>query len=293
VVKNFNYFTPKSLSEVQDVLARYPEGGVLMAGGTDLLVQMKSKAIAPECLVDLKGLGLSYISHTGGGLAIGGTTTLSEIESSALIKEKCPVLAATCSEMASYSIRHLATIGGNLCNAAPSADIAPPLMVLGSRVRIIGPEGERIVPVEEMFTGPGETVLKRGEILTEIQIPDLPPHSGAVYLKYKRNEGMDLALVGVAISMVLNSSRTTCREIRIALGAVAPTPIRASVAEEVLSGNQLKEDLFEETAIKAREAAQPLTDVRCSAAYRTALVEKLTLDALWQVRKLAIDKKEA
>ena len=285
-MKNFDYFAPKSLSEAHDVLARDPDGSFLMAGGTDLMVQMKSKLISPSCVVDLRRLGLSYIKHGGEGLAIGATTTLHEIESSSLIREKCPVLPATCSNMASYSIRHLGTIGGNLCNATPSADTAPPLIVLGSSVKINGPDGERVVSVEDLFTGPGETVLKKGEILTEIQIPDLPPHSGAVYLKYKRNEGMDVALVGVAACLVMDDSGTNCKAARIALGAVATSPIRAAAAEEVLQGNVLSEDLLEEAAVKAKEAAEPITDVRGSADYRSDLVQSLTRDALRQIKAL-------
>lgn len=290
-MKNFNYFAPKSLPEVHDILARYSEGGFLMAGGTDLMVQMKSKEIAPRCVIDLKGLGLSYIKHTGQGLAIGATTSLHEIESSPLIKVRCPVLAATCSDMASYSIRHLGTIGGNLCNAAPSADTAPPLIVLGSSVKIDGPDGEHVISVEDMFKGPGETVLKKGEVLTEIQIPDLPPNAGAVYLKSKRSEGMDLALVGVAVCLVMESSGAICQEARIALGAVALTPVRAAAAEKVLRGSVLSEDLFEEAAEKAKEAALPITDVRGSAEYREALVQILTRDALRQVDALVSSKK--
>lgn len=285
-MKNFNYFAPKSLSEAYDILARYSERSFLMAGGTDLMVQMKAKSIAPECVVDLKGLNLNYIEAMDDGLAVGATTTLHDIESSPLIQEKCPVLAATCCEMACYSIRHLGTIGGNLCNASPAADTAPPLIVLGAKVKINGPGGERVVSVEDLFTGPMQTLLKKNEILTEIQIPHLPPHSGAVYLKYKRNEGMDLALVGVAVCLVMDSSGTNCQDVRIALGAVAPVPVRVSAAEKVLRGNVLKEDLFEEAAVKAKEVAKPITDVRGSADYRTTLVQTLTRDALRKAKNL-------
>ena len=284
-MKNFNYFAPKSLSEAHDILAKYSEGSFLMAGGTDLMTQMKSKVIAPKCVVDMKGLGLNYIKPMEDGLAIGATTTLHEIESSPLIRERCPVMAATCSEMSSYSIRHMGTVGGNLCNASPSADTAPPLIVLGASVKINGPDGERTVLAEDLFTGPGQTVLKKGEVLTEIRIPPLPPHSGAVYLKYKRNEGMDLALVGVSVCLVMDSTGTNCQDVRIALGAVAPVPLRASSAETVLRGNALEEELFEEAAVKAREAAEPITDVRGSADYRAALVQTLTQDALRQAKE--------
>ncbi len=284
-MKNFNYFAPKSLSEAHEIIVTHSEGSFLMAGGTDLMMQVKSKAIAPECIIDLKGLGLDYINPMGDGLSIGATTTLHEIETSPLIKDRFPVLAATTAEMSSYSIRHMGTLGGNLCNASPSADTAPPLIVLGAHAKINGPDGERVVPVEELASGPGRTVLNRGEVLTEIQIPAMPPRSGAVYLKYKRNEGMDLALVGVAVWMVLDDAKARCQDIRIALGAVAPVPLRASAAEAVLQGQPLEEERFEEAAAKAREAAEPITDVRGSAEYRAALVRTLTLDALRQVKE--------
>jgi carbon-monoxide dehydrogenase medium subunit len=284
-VKNFNYFAPKNLTEAHEILATQPEGSFLMAGGTDLMMLMKTKAIAPECVIDLKGLGLNYIKPGEEGLAIGATTTLHEIECSPLVKETCPVLTATTSEMSCYSIRHMGTLGGNLCNASPSADTAPPLLVLGAKVKIIGPDGERILPVEDLFIGPGQTVLQKGEILIEIQIPPSPPGSEAVYLKYKRNEGMDLALVGVAVCVVMDGSGNLCEDVRIALGAVAPVPLRASEAEAVLRGNALEEEYLEKAARKAREAAEPITDVRGSAEYRASLVQTLTLDALRQLRR--------
>jgi CO/xanthine dehydrogenase FAD-binding subunit len=279
-MRNFNYLAPKSLPEAHEIIARFPEETYFIAGGTDLMIQMRSQLVAPKCVVDLKKLDLNYIKQTGQGLAIGATTTLHEIESSPLIKDKCPVLAATCSDMASYTVRHLATIGGNLCNAAPSADTAPPLIVLEAKVKMNGPDGQRIISVEDMFTGPGESVLKRGEILTEIEIPKLPANAGAIYLKSKRSEGMDLALVGVAVCLVVDGSGKKCKEVRIALGAVAPTPIRVPAAEKVLRGNALDDDLFEKAGIRAKEAAQPIDDVRASSEYREALVQVLTRDAL-------------
>jgi len=285
-MKNFNYFAPKGLQEVHDLLAKYPESSYMMAGGTDLMVLMGSKQIIPDYLIDLKKAGLSYIKPTTEGLVIGATTTLHEIESSPLLRERCPVLTTTCSDMASYSIRNLGTIGGNLCNASPSADTAPPLIVLGAKVKIQGPRGERIIPVENLFTGPGQTVLKKGDVLTEIQIPDLPTSAKAVYLKFKRNNGMDLAVVGVAICLFVDGPGKVCQEARIALGAVAPTPIRTPAAEEALKGKVLNEDLIRETGIKVKEAARPISDVRSSLEFRMALVEVLVCDALRQLKVL-------
>jgi carbon-monoxide dehydrogenase medium subunit len=282
-MRNFNYFAPKDLHEVQNLLAKYPEKSFLMAGGTDLMVLMRLRQVIPKYVIDLKGAGLRYIKAMEKGLAIGATTTLHDIETSLLVRERCRILAATCSDMASYSIRHLGTLGGNLCNASPSADTVPPLIVLGAKVKMSGPKGERLIPVETMFTGPGETVLKPGEVLTEIQIPDLPPSGKAAYLKFKRNNGMDLAVVGVAVCLIMDGTGKVCQEARMALGAVAPIPVRAPAAEKVLQGKVLNEDLIKEAGIKAKEAAKPISDVRSSSDFRVALVEVLTRDTLKQL----------
>jgi carbon-monoxide dehydrogenase medium subunit len=259
-----------------------------MAGGTDLMVLMEAKQVIPNYLIDLKRIGLSYIKPTKEGVVIGAIATLHEIESSPLLRERCPVLPATCSDMASYPIRNLGTIGGNLCNASPSADTAPPLIVLGAKVKIQGRDGERIIPVQNLFTGPGQTVLKKGDVVTEIHVPDLPPSAKAVYLKFKRNNGMDLAVVGVAICLVMDGPGKVCQEARIALGAVAPTPIRVPSAEAILKGKSLNEDLIRETGIKAKETAKPISDVRSSLDFRIALVEVLVCDALWQLKGMLV-----
>jgi carbon-monoxide dehydrogenase medium subunit len=161
--------------------------------------------------------------------------------------------------------------------------MAPPLIVLGAKIMISNPKGEQLIPAETMFKGPGKSVLKPGDVLTEIQVPDLPPSSKAIYLKFKRNNGMDLALVGAAVYLMMESSRGVCQEARIALGAVGPTPLRAFAAEKFLQGNILSERVIEEAAVKAKEAAKPISDVRCSADYRIALVEGLVRDALKQL----------
>lgn len=287
-MKNFCYFAPQDLTKVHNLLTKYSGKSSLMAGGTDLMVLIKSKQAIPQYVIDLKRVGLSYIKPMEKGLVIGATTTLHEIESSPLIRERCPVLAATCSEMASYSIRNLGTVGGNLCNASPSADTAPPLIVLGAKVRICDPKGERIIPLEDFFTGPRKTVLRPSEVLTEIEIPNLPSMGKAVYLKSKRNDGMDLALVGVAACLVVDSSRKVCQEAKIALGAVAPTPVRALTAESILRGKVLSDNLIEEAGIKAKETVRPISDVRSSAENRMALVEVLVRDALRQIRTAAL-----
>jgi CO/xanthine dehydrogenase FAD-binding subunit len=236
------YLIPRSLKETLVLISEYKGKARLIAGGTDLLAKMKRGVETPEVLINIREVqDLSYIKYDiVNGLRIGALTPLSDIENSPAIRNKFSVLSQTASMMASPNVRAQASIGGNLCNAAPSADTAPALIVLGAKVNISGVEGNRIVPVEDFFAGPGKTVLKRGELLSEIQIPDMPPQSGAVYLKQKRREGSDLAVVGVAVLITMDTSvcgqsgpynvnRLDVRvgDIRIAMGAVAPIPLRA------------------------------------------------------------------
>ncbi len=178
------------------------------------------------------------------------------------------------------AIRNQATLGGNLCNAAPSADTAPPLLVLGATAKIVGKEGEKIVPLEAFFVGPGQTVLGQDHLLAEIQVPNPLAHSGGVYLKQKRRQGADLAVVGVAALVVMEGK--VLRDVKIVLGAVAPTPIRARKAEEILKGRKLDQELLEKSGQAAAEEASPIDDIRGSADYRRELLAVLTKRAMAQ-----------
>jgi carbon-monoxide dehydrogenase medium subunit len=181
--------------------------------------------------------------------------------------------------MASTQIRNLATIGGNLCNGAPSADLAPPLIALSGSAVVVGPDGERQVPLDEFFLGPGQTALEPGDLLVAVTIPPPQPGSGAVYLKHSPRRAMDIAVVGVAVAMTksqLPASSFQCEDVRIVLGAVAPTPLRARRAEEVLRDQQITEERIEKAALAAADEAQPIDDVRGSAWYRRRMVEVLT-----------------
>jgi len=180
--------------------------------------------------------------------------------------------------MAAQQVRNLGTIGGNLCSASPSADTAPPLMALGASLKLTRVLHERVVPVEDFYKGPGESVLKPEEILTEILIPNLPDNSGGAYIKLMRRNAMDLALVGVAAWLRLDGK--TCIEARIALGAVAPTPIRAHTTESVLTHKDVDENLIEEGGKKASQEAKPIDDIRASKAYRKEMIKVLTKRAI-------------
>jgi carbon-monoxide dehydrogenase medium subunit len=176
------------------------------------------------------------------------------------------------------AIRNQATLGGNLCNAAPSADTAPPLLVLGANAKIVGKEGEKIVPIEDFFVGPGQTVLGQDHLLAEIRVPNIPARSGGAYLKQKRRRGADLAVVGVAAWVVVRGK--VLEDVKVALGAVAPTPIRAKEAEEILRGRKLDQELLEKSGQAAASEASPIDDIRSSADYRRELLAVLTKRAI-------------
>jgi len=280
----FEYHAPASLPEALELLSRWGEKAKVFAGGTDLLVSMKKREVLPNHLINLKGISeLKGVSDEKEGLKIGALVTLWEIERSKTVKEKYSILWEAVSVMASPQVRTLGTIGGNLSSAVPSADTAPPLIALGASVSLKGIHGERRVRVEDFFRGPGESVLKPDEILTQILIPKPSDGSGGTYLKMMRRNALDLALVGVAVSLRLDSERKVCKEARIVLGAVAPTPIRAPKAEEILIGKEMNEALAKEAGRMASEEARPISDVRASMEYRQTIVSILTKRALMKV----------
>src|SRR5574341_2057251 len=283
-MKPFDYFAPRSLAEATKILAQYHGEARAVAGGTDLLLKMKAGRLAPKVMVNIKRLpelrGLDFNSH----LTLGALTTLEEIKRSPLIRTHYPALSDAAATMASVQIRNLATVGGNVCNAAPSADLAPILIALNATVRTCGAEGERRVPLEDFFTGPGVTVLAPGELLVALEVP--PPAGPSLYLKHSPREHMDIAVVGVGLAIQLRDSR--CESARVALGAVAPIPLRARRAESELTGGPLTAERIDRAAKMAAEEAKPIDDVRGSAWYRRRMVEVLTrrgLETLIQTDK--------
>ncbi len=239
---------------------------------------------APEGIIDITGIpGLNSIDYDKNkGLRIGALCTHDEIENSQLVRDKYALLAQAVQTVGSVQIRCLGTIGGNLCNASPSADSAPALIGLGSKVKIFGPSGERTLPLDDFFKGPGQTALKADEILTEIVVPNLPPRSGGVYLKLGRRKAFDLAIVSVAAVVSLASGGKTCSEIRIVLGGVAPTPLRAKQAEDFFRGKVINQANIEEAGKIAAGETRPISDVRSSAEYRKTVAEVLTRRAIQQ-----------
>lgn len=276
----FEYHSPASIPEALELLSTFEKDAKLLAGGTDLLLAMKRRTATPSHLVNLKTIaGLNGITEDATGIAIGALTTMDVIERSAVIKEKyTPLWDAACA-MASPQVRTLATIGGNLVSAVPSADTAPPLMVLSARAHITSLSGERTCPVEDLFAGPSASSLSPTDILTHITIP--APKGKGTYLKLMRRAALDLALVGVAAYISIDS-KNVCTDVKIALGAVAPTPIRATEAEKILLGKALTEELATEAGKVAGRECRPISDIRASIEYRRNMVEVLTKRALLQ-----------
>ncbi len=274
--------TARSVEEAVSLLSEYGEKARFVSGATDLLMQLKRGEAAPECLIRLgKTRELDFIKvDKTGRLRVGALTTMGEVASSPLIRSKFSILAQAAGMLGTPAIRNQATLGGNLCNAAPSADTAPPFLVLGATAKFVGKEGEKIVPLDDFFLGPGQTVLGRDHLLTEIQVPNIPAHSGGAYLKQKRRQGADLAVVGVAAWVVMRGD--VLEDVKIALGAVAPTPIRAKRTEEILRGKKLDPELLEESGQTAGGEASPIDDIRGSANYRREVLAVLVKRAMTQ-----------
>lgn len=279
------YFEPKSLREAVSLLERYGEGARVLAGGTDVLVDMRFKE-EPPCLINLKRIpNLSYIRENDGNLLIGPLTTIREIETSALVRERFPVLWGASHQFASLQIRNTATIGGNLGRASPAGEMLAPLLVLEATLRAAFADGEKTIGLDSFFIGPGKSALGAHGLVSEIQVPRPPRESRGVYLKHAVRGAMDIAIVGVAIQLTPDSERRTVKDARIGLGAAAPTPIRARKAEALLRGKAFEDERIREVAKTAAGESKPITDHRGSAEYRTWIVEVLTrrgLNLAWE-----------
>ena|SRR3990167_656029 len=287
-MRNFDYFAPQSLSDATSLLRRYGTKARLLAGGTDLLLRLERRLIETSVVVDLKKIrALRGIKATRKGLRIGAVTLMEEIASSPLVQSRYGMIAKGAAAVGSIQTRNRATLGGNLCNASPAADTAPPLIALSARARIAGSRRDREVPLEEFFIGPGKTCLQPNELLKEIFIPSPPGRSGSSFQRCTRT-AMDIALVNCAVFLSLVSKREIVADIRIALGAVAPTPVRAQPAEDVLKGKNPDRDAIEEAAERAVASVSPIDDVRSSASYRREMVRVLTRRAIEEALKEAL-----
>ena len=279
-MRRFEYFEPATLAEASALLARYQGRAQPLAGGTDLLVELKEQLRRADCVVNIKKIpGIDRLSFDArDGLRIGALVTAREIEISPVAQDKYSSLVQATRELGSIQVRNRATIVGNVCRASPSADTLPPLIADGAEITLHGRAGERTLLLEDFFTGPGKTVLKPDELVTGLRVPPPAPKTGKIYIKHGRRKAMELATVGVAVTI-------SEKDVKIVLGAVAPTPIRARKAEAILRNEKPSKDLIERAAKAAVEESRPITNVRASAEYRRDMVGILTRRALEQALK--------
>ena len=274
-MRRFELALPRSVDEALRVLSDRGSDAKLLAGGTDLLPQMKNGLLKPACVIDLSGVASARaLQADARGLRIGAAVAARTLERDATARATYTSLAESGALVGSVQIRNLATLGGNLCNAAPSADMAPPLLALDAEAVIVGPKGERRVPFADFFVGVHRTVLAPDEILLEIVVPAPGPRSGGNYLRHTPRRELDIAVVGVASQLTLANG--VCSKARIALAAVAPVPLRARAAEQALEGKPVTAEAIERAAELAVGVAKPISDQRGSADYRRHLVRVLT-----------------
>jgi len=274
-MKNFSYLMPETIDEAISLLESHGEKAGYIAGGTDVMVKIKEGNLSPEYLVSLKHIPAMNdlsLDRENGELHIGALTTHRMLEKSSLIRLQYPILHDAVINIGSVQIRNVATIGGNLVNAVPSADGAIPLIAMDARVRFRGPRGEQTEDLIKFFLGPGRNILEHGEILTEIIIPPLLPRSGSAYIKFGRRAAMELPLLGVGVLLSLDEDMKHCARARICLGVAAPTPLRALEAEKFLSGKVVDEKTLAEAGRIAGDESKVRDSIRGVAWYRKEMV---------------------
>ena len=281
----FDYVRAQDRDQVVRLLQEQGDALRLMMGGTDLLVRMRDCVVHPKTVVDVKHLpGMREIRfNPQTGLTLGAAVTMNEVAQHADVRAHYPLLAQAAGSVASYQVRNRATLGGNLCNASPAADTAPAVLVLGGRIVLHGPAGEREVPADQFFLGPGKSARHADEFMTAVCIAPPPAKAAGRYLKLGRNRAGDLAVVGMAVFGFPDPAAASGYRFRIALASVAPVPLRALKAEALLAAGPPGDATFGLAADKAMEAAAPIDDVRSSAAYRRSMVRNLTLRGLQDV----------
>jgi carbon-monoxide dehydrogenase medium subunit len=271
----FEHLAPRTLEEASAMLAEHGAEARAIAGGTDLLVKMKLRAELPRYLVGLGGIpGLDGITYDAEhGLRIGAMATIQAVKNATVVKRHCKILAEAAAAESSVQIRNMATLGGNIANASPGGDAPLALMVAGAGVVLAGTDGRREVSLADYFTAPGKTVMRPGELLVEIRVPPMPPGTGVAYSKHALRHA-DLAIVSTAVLLVLEGE--VCTHIRIGLGAVAPTIMRATEAEALLTGKEITDDLAGEAGTLAARECSPIDDFRSTAKFRRRSITETT-----------------
>jgi len=284
-MKRYAYYQPASLDEAFGLMKKYEGRARYVAGGTDAMIRVKQSVWRPEALISLRGIkDLCGIRKNGDSLRLGGMTLWREVETDPLVLRHAPALADAASMVANPQIRNVATLGGNLCNAAPSADGAPPLMVMEAVLTIAGPNGEREVPISEFFQGPGQHCMAPGEVLTAIVIPDMPPRTGTAFFKSGRVT-QDIAIANVAVCVEMQNG--VCKKCRVAAGAVGPVPMRLKGVEALVAGKEITPELLLLVQDKASGEVSPITDVRSTEIYRRTITGVMVKRALEQALEQA------
>ncbi len=278
-----DYIAPTSLAEALQMKKEQGAEARVIAGATDLILRMRDEVLSPSLLIDLRRLSLDGIVIAGDEMRLGAFVSMSQVLESADINRLFPALPEACREFAGPPIRNRGTLGGNIVNASPAADLVPPLIAYDAAIVLSCSGGDRVLPLVEFFVGPGESVIAADEILTEIRLPLMPPLSAATFIKLGQRRSMAISQVNLATRLSVDES-SVVNEARIVLGAVAPVPMRAVAAEQIISGEVLSEELLCAAAQKAREEITPISDVRASHSYRLAMTEVLVRRALLATR---------
>jgi carbon-monoxide dehydrogenase medium subunit len=284
-MKNFIYYRPKTIIEATTLIHKYVGKATILAGGTDLLVDLKKRVKYFSHIIDIKGIpSLDSIGFDSeGNLKIGSLVTMQALSTHPDLVHGYKTLAKAASKLGSWQIRNRATIGGNICRASPSGETLPSLFCLNAELKLMSLKGERRVPIENFFLEPGKSAAMTDEILSEIIIPQIHSKSYGTYKKFAVREAMDLAVVGVAVVGSLDPRGESFEDIRIGLGAVAPTPVRAKKTEAFLIGKKIREDLIAEAASLASTETRPISDVRASDWYRFEMVKMLVKEAIHEI----------
>lgn len=278
-MSNPEYIAPESLGEALKIKQDKGVQARVIAGGTDLILRMRDRVHSPKLLVDLRLVSLNTISSHAGEMRLGAYVSLSQILADDQIAVSFPALTEACRQFAGPPIRNRGTLGGNLVNASPAADLAPPLMAYDARIVLLSSSGERVLPLTEFFTGPGQTVIQADEILTEVRLPLMPPATASKFIKLGRRRSMAISIINLGTRLTLDM-KGKVSVARIVLGAVAPTPMRAVTAEAVLTGSELSDDRITLAAMAASKEISPITDVRASSNYRKKMAQVLVGRAL-------------
>lgn len=273
---HFDYIEPTTLEEAASALSAREVAGRIIAGGTDVLVQIKEQKLAVDLLVSLARIpGLRSIHHDEKWVNVGAMTTIREIETSDFIRQSVPILFDAVDQFGSVQTRNVATLGGNICNASPAADSVPALLALKAEVTYWNSGEMKRQNLHQFFVSPGKTILDRGDILASIRFEKPRPRSGGAYLKLSARNGMDLPLLSIAVQLQMDQNFSCCEDVAVALGAAAPTPIRATGAEKILKGERFTEEILAHAADRASQEARPRDDFRSSAEYRKAMIRNL------------------